>query len=136
MKNLLNIFVLTLLTSTLSVAKPPTRERQEAHLNKTLTLWCTRLHVPKSFSDKIVLHVVPTQDLHLPCALGESRIGPDGQIQVSILDASEYPWFATGRKIKRDQENSVLHELTHILYSLIDEEWFVTRYTNWITLHK
>lgn len=116
-----------LLLSTLAVAAPPSVKHQTGHLAKYMLKWQKKLYLNKLH---IKLAMVNLEQLP-PGAVGTSEISEDPlDIKISVLKAQEYPLVSDFRKVKVDQENTVVHELLHILLNGYSQEHAVMLLSN------
>lgn len=106
--------LLLLLTGPLLLAKTPSRQKQQLRLEKVLHTWQSRLGMDSVVIDEFL---VVGRDGVPPGAVGAADFKND-RIVIHILEAQGYPAIADKRKIPTDQNNSVLHELLHVAFSL------------------
>lgn len=112
-------------------AQPPTVAAQQKELLAYEKLWAGKLGVtiPATFAvkseiDMIKKHVEITGKEPTGILYGLSwPSNPEGtEVTVWIMRIQDYPEYADARKAHRDQKDSVVHELIHLLYHTYGEE--------------
>ncbi len=121
------LLALVLLSSSV-FAGTPSLAKQQDRLTRLMVKWQDKLHMGDLVID---LKVVPKEDLDRPGLAGSMTVEDSdyypghAEIHIKILQTSDYPAGAGSAYIKKDQRNTVVHELIHVLLAGFDEETFV-----------
>lgn len=124
MKRLVALF---LLVCSFGYCGVPSVKSQELSLNKYMRKWQVKLGLEDAV---ILLEVVSAKQLpEGAVGLSEEYVDPPICV-ISVLKEQEYKLSSDYQDVKKDQKNTVVHELLHLLFQIHAEEYNVVMLSN------
>lgn len=116
-------------------AKLPTEAQQLAAMQKVEKQWAAKLGVilPVKFAIKTEAEIIAewVEIGHLPMGPIYGLSWPADEkgesVNIWVMRLQDYPEWADPKKIQRDQIDTVVHELVHVLYHSWDQETVTAR---------